>query len=114
MTEMAALLKDTALARLGVGVAHHFGGGVYVKETLIPAGAALGQHAHEHDHLSYLVMGTVNLWADGVRQQYAAPACIAIEAGKVHGVCAVTDAVWLCIWSSDCTDPDQVDAAVTR
>ncbi|PNG53174.1 MULTISPECIES: cupin domain-containing protein [unclassified Variovorax] len=107
----AAVLKDADLAKAGVGVAHFFGGGAYVKETEIPAGAALAQHAHDHDHLSYLVSGEVRLEVEGHASPMwlRGPCAIEVKAGRTHAVHAVTDAVWLCIWATDCTDPERVD-----
>lgn len=106
-------LKDSDLASVGVGVAHFFGGGTYVKETEIPADTSLAQHAHDHDHLSYLVRGRVVVTVDGERRELAGPMALTIEAGKVHEVLALTDAVWLCIWATDCTDPERVDDVLT-
>lgn len=105
-------LKDSELARLGVRVAHHFGGGAYIKETFIPAGAMLAQHAHAHTHLSYLVGGQVELEIDGERCFHGVPTAFVLEAGKVHAVHARTDAVWLCVWPTDCTDPRRIDEAL--
>lgn len=105
-------LTDAQLALAGVGIAHHFGGKAYIKETRIQVGARLGQHAHDHDHLSYLVSGRVILAVDGVRQQVNAPCCMLVPAGKVHEIEALTDALWLCVWGTDCTDPALVDEAV--
>lgn len=90
-------------------IAHHFGGGVYAKETHVRAGHVLVQHMHEHAHLSVLAAGTVEVMVDGVRSVVAGPACLTIEAGKHHGIRALTDAVWFCIHATDCTDPAQVD-----
>lgn len=90
-------------------ISHHFGGGVYVKETHIPAGMVLVQHKHEHDHLSYLAAGTVELLVDGVTQVLVGPIALTIKAGKHHGVKALTDASWLCIHRTDCEDEDKVD-----
>ena len=39
-------------------VRHHFGGGVYAKETFIPADKWLVQHTHKFDHLSVLAQGS--------------------------------------------------------
>lgn len=97
----------------GVGIAHHFGGGSYIKETIIPQGASLAQHGHDHDHLSYLVSGEVVVTVDGVARVVHAPACLKIEAHKIHGVHAVTDAIWLCVWATECTDPARVDDVLT-
>lgn len=92
-----------------MNIAHHFGGKVYLKETHIGAGQILVQHKHEYDHLSYLVKGSVEVQVDGVKTAITGPACLTIEAGKHHGVKAMTDTVWLCIHATDCTDPEEVD-----
>lgn len=107
-------LTDDQLALAGVGVAHHFGGGAYIKETAIPAGTSLAQHAHDHDHLSYLVSGAVVVVVDGEARAVAAPAALKIEAGKVHEVHAKSDAIWLCVWSTKSVDPATVDQALER
>ena len=90
-------------------IAHFFGGKVYLKETRVPAGQVLVQHKHLFDHLSYLVLGSVLVMVDGQTRQVDAPACLNIEAGKHHGVCALTEAVWLCIHSTSVNDPEHVD-----
>jgi len=95
-------------------IEHHFGGGVYAKETRIPAGYLLGQHAHKHDHLSILASGSVKVGVDGETKFFHAPACITIEAGKEHYVLAMTDVVWYCVHATDCTDADQVDAVLIQ
>lgn len=92
-----------------MNIKHHFGSGVYMKETHIGAGQILVQHKHEHDHLSYLVSGSVEVQVEGIRTALVGPACLLIEAGKHHGVKSLTDTVWLCIHATDCTDPEEVD-----
>lgn len=99
----------TSLEEHGVRIEHHFGGGVYAKETVIPAGKVLTQHRHQHDHLSILARGTARLRVDGVARLLTGPACIVIEAGKVHEVEAISAVTWFCIHATDCTDPAQVD-----
>lgn len=90
-------------------IQHHFSAGVYAKETHIPAGYVLVQHAHKHDHLSILASGSVELLVDGVKSIIDAPACLTIAAGKHHGVKSLTDVVWYCIHATECTDVDDVD-----
>lgn len=92
-----------------MNIHHYFGGGVYAKDTRVRAGQILVQHKHEYDHLSYLVSGTVELMVDGQRQVLTGPVGLTIEAGKHHGVKALTDTVWLCIHATDCTDASEVD-----
>ena len=90
-------------------IEHHFSSGVYAKETHIPAGQWLVSHAHQHDHLSILASGTVEVMVDDSRKVIVAPACLTIKALKHHGVRALTDAVWFCIHATDCTDESEVD-----
>lgn len=90
-------------------IAHHFGGGMYAKESRIPAGMVLVQHKHTYDHLSILASGTVELLVDGVRTELTGPACLTIAANKHHGVKALTEVVWFCCHATDCVDADHVD-----
>lgn len=95
---------------IDLGIKHHFGGGVYAKEALIPAGVIATQHVHKFDHLSVLASGTVVVDVEGVSTEYTGPACLLIEAGKLHSVRAITPAVWFCIHASDVVDPERIDA----
>lgn len=90
-------------------IEHYFSSGVYAKETRIPAGSWLVQHAHLHDHMSILASGSVELMVDGKTSVLHAPACLTIEAGKHHGVRSITDVVWYCIHATNCTDANEVD-----
>ena len=90
-------------------IKHHFAGGIYAKETVIPANNLLVQHIHKFDHLSILAMGSVELVVDEVKTVIHAPACLTIKAGKHHGIRTLTDAVWYCIHATECTDVSQID-----
>lgn len=96
----------------GLAISHHFGGGVYAKETNVKAGQILVQHKHEHDHLSILATGRVELLVDGLRSEITGPACVTIRAGKYHGIKALTDVAWYCIHATDCVDPEEVDEVI--
>lgn len=93
-------------------IQHHFGGGVYAKETFIPAGKCLVQHTHKFDHLSVLAQGSIELIVDGKKSVVLAPACLTIAAGKHHGVRALTDVVWYCVHATDCTDENEIDEVI--
>lgn len=93
-------------------VRHHFGGGVYAKETIIPADKWLVQHSHKFDHLSVLAQGSVELIVDGERSVIHAPACLTISAGKHHGVRSLTDVVWYCVHATECTDENEIDNVI--
>jgi len=90
-------------------IQHHFSSGVYAKETRIPAGFVLVQHAHKHDHLSILASGSVELVVDNVKSVVHAPGCLTIAAGKHHGIKSLTDVVWYCVHATNCTDENEVD-----
>lgn len=104
---------SASLDAFGVGIVHHFVGGLYCKETCIPAGVVLTQHVHPFDHLSVLAQGAVTVTVDGVTTEHRAPAFLTIKAGAVHTVAALTDVVWGCLHATDCTDPDEIDKALT-
>ena len=93
-------------------IRHHFGGGVYAKETFIPAGKWLVQHTHKFDHLSILAQGSIELIVDGESTVVHAPACLTIAAGKHHGVKSLTDVIWYCIHATECTDENKVDEVI--
>lgn len=93
---------------------HHFSSGVYAKETRIPAGYVLVQHAHKHDHLSILASGSVEMVVDGVKSIISAPACLTIAAGKHHGIKSITEVVWYCVHATDCTDENEVDNVLVQ
>ena len=94
---------------IDLGVVHHFSAGVYAKQMHLPSGHYAVTHAHVYDHLSILASGRVLVVVDGVEQEYKAPACINIQAGKHHEVIALADSVWFCVHATDETDPDKVD-----
>lgn len=97
---------------LGVEVAHHFGGGVYAKETVIPAGRVLSQHAHAYAHLSILARGTALVEVGGESREVSGPCCLTIAAGALHRVTSLTPVVWFCIHRSDVTDPALIDETI--
>jgi len=91
-------------------VRHHFGGGVYTKETYVPAGYVLVQHKHLYEHLSVLAKGRAIVSKSAeLSRLIEGPTVIVIEAGIHHRVQAVTDCVWLCIHATEATDPKEID-----
>lgn len=92
-----------------VDIVHHFGGGVYAKETRIPSGLILSQHIHKHDHLSILASGKAQVTVDGESKVIQGPACILIEAGRAHKVTSLSEVCWFCIHATEETDPLNID-----
>lgn len=97
------------LDEAGVGITHHFVGGLYAKETHIPAGIKLSQHVHKYDHLSALMKGSVMVEVDGKGEVHVAPKLLTIKAGKAHEVTAITNVVWACLHATDETDAEKID-----
>lgn len=74
-------------------------GGVFVVETIAPAGWELESHRHRHAHTSVLVSGVADVTIDGVTQRLEGYQLVTVPAGTVHKVVAVTPIVWLCLWA---------------
>lgn len=85
----------------GLEIERFTGGEAFIMEHKIAQGRILGTHAHGHDHLSYLVSGTVEVTIGDEVKDYTAPCCIFVPAHVPHMVAALTDAVWLCVWNAD-------------
>lgn len=110
---MITLAQPADLTRLGVDVTHHFvADEVYLKRSVIRAGAVLAKHTHDYDHASALVRGTVRLVVDGVAREVTGPKMLLIEAGKAHSITSVTPVIWHCIHITDETDPERIDDAL--
>ena len=95
-------------------ITHHFGGGVYVKQTFVPANTVLEQHKHTFDHLSFVVSGMVIVECGSERHVMHGPSSILIKAGKAHAFNAITDSVVLCVHRTDVLDPELVDQTLVE
>jgi quercetin dioxygenase-like cupin family protein len=69
--------------------------GIFLKTWTVPdAGMAIPQHAHEHDHLTYLISGVVRVWQDGeMLGDFRAPSALKIPARTKHKFLALTNGV---------------------
>jgi len=90
-------------------IVHHFSDGLYAKQMIIPADTMILKHMHSFSHLSILAAGKVAVMRGDDAEIIAAPACIEIKEGLVHGVKALTDCVWFCIHATDEKDASKVD-----
>lgn len=95
-------------------ITHHFGGGVYQKQTDFDAGEELTMHEHVHGHQSTLCKGWAEVTIDGQTEQHRGPAFFLVEAGRPHTVKALTAATWLCTHATDETDPDKIDETLVE
>lgn len=96
----------------GVEISHHFGIGVYSKETKIPAGVVLTQHIHPYDHISFFQSGKAIVRIGEEKLVLEAPMWINVKAGVEHSVEATTDVVWYCSHVSNETDINKIDQSI--
>lgn len=81
--------------------------GIYVKRwTVLDAGMVLPQHAHQHDHITYLVSGSIRVWrGDLLVGDHFAPGALKIPARQPHTFQALeNNVVLLCIHNADHLD----------
>ncbi len=103
------------LHQAGIDSFHHFVGMGYTKLFEMAPGSTIGQHDHNKDHISVLLLGRVIIEAAGVRGEISAPRTINIPAGVAHEISAVEHSLWACVWSDaeGAITPDEFDAKVT-
>jgi quercetin dioxygenase-like cupin family protein len=99
-------------AKHGIEIAHHFSARECAVEARIPAGISLPQHAHDHDHLSILASGTVDLTVDGQTKRFTGPAVLHVRANAVHLVAAITDTFWVCCHGVSAEDQADLEKQV--
>ena len=95
-----------------MNITHHFGAGVYIKETEFAEGETVPMHEHVHTHQSVLCQVVARLEVDGEPRFIRGPCVLTIEAGHRHSVQAVTRIVWLCIHATDETDAERIDSTL--
>jgi len=82
-------------------------GNVFAVETRAPAGYVLESHKHAHSHMSVLVSGTADVTIDGKTERITGYKLLTVPAHTQHKVQAVSDVVWLCLWSDEVAPKDQ-------
>lgn len=83
-------------------------GNVVVVETRAPEGHCLQSHRHKHAHTSVLVSGKARLIVDGEESEIEGYCLVTIPAGTSHEVQALTDIIWLCLWSGELAPVDEI------
>jgi len=77
-------------------------GNIYIRTSGSPLtkGAVVKAHAHNFDHTSFVMSGSVRVKKDGAEQICAAPAWLLIEAGVEHEIEALEDGtVFWCVFA---------------
>jgi len=87
-------------------------GKVFVVETKIDAGYFIDTHKHNHAHLSVLVSGVADVTIDKVTTRISGYKIITVPKNSDHTVAAVTDVIWLCLWSEDQVSHKETEEAL--
>ena len=82
-------------------------GNIFAVETKASAGYLLESHIHSHSHMSVLVSGTAEVIIDGKTSILSGYNMVFVPANTAHSVTAITDIIWLCLWSDDLADKEQ-------
>lgn len=80
---------------------HHFNSGVYAREMHLPKGWQAESHKHKFDHMSILASGHVIVMVDEEKEEYIAPCVLNVQAGKIHSIYAIEEAVWFCVHATE-------------
>jgi len=91
-------------------IIHHFGSGVYARQSTLKAGSIVNKHSHTYNHLSILASGKVKLISDkGDAKILTGPCCIEVPANTQHAVEILEDAIWFCIHATEFADVDDLN-----
>jgi len=92
---------------------HFYLPGVCVRSMFIPAGTLLAGKIHKHAHIAILAQGTIRLADDGHAFVVSAPWIAYGKAGISRLGYAQTDCTFMNVLSTDITDPDELEVAMT-
>lgn len=103
-----AILQELPDDLIEIDVRHHFGGGVYIREALIPAGSMMVGKMHRTETMNFLVSGTLRMvTAEGTRD-ITGPYIFTSPGMNKKAAVSLTDAVFLTIHPSEEKDPDEI------
>lgn len=92
---------------------HHFAGGVYAREMLIPAGAALVGRIHVSEHLCFITMGRISILTEEGVKCICAPATLISKPGAKRAGYALEDTIFVTVHATKETDLDKLEAELT-
>jgi hypothetical protein len=89
-------------------VTHIFGNGLYIRETRMSPGAAVG-HYQRYPHMCVLVKGKCTMiQSDGTFKEFSAPMTFIAPPGKKAGY-VLEDCIWLNIYATNETDVEKLE-----
>lgn len=91
-------------------LSHHFAGGVYARELLIPKGAVIVGKIHRHAHLNFLMKGDISVLTEHGVKRLKAPAIISSAPGIKRSGYAHEDTIWITVHVTEETDLETIEA----
>jgi len=109
-------LAISRLPAVDFPVTHLFTPGIYVRQTLLPAGSILTSRQHKTEHPFIILSGTVEVRSNSENIRYTGPVSGVTPAGTKRILFAVTDTVWLTIHANpeDIQNPDEIGERITE
>lgn len=99
------------------GIRHFFptdGNDVYIRQMHLMAGNCVATHKHVFEHFAILGAGTAVVEVDGIESTHISPSVIAIKAGQVHKISAITDITWFCVHGTKEKDSEKIDEVLIK
>jgi len=91
-------------------VIHRFGGGVYIREVMLPAGLLAIGHHHKTEHMNIMLTGRATfLLPDGTTEEFIAPKMSVWPPGRKIAMVHET-MIWQNIFPTNCTDVEKLEA----
>jgi len=89
-------------------VQHHFGGGIYIREGLIPAGTYIMGHAHKKETMNVLLRGKMAVFVNGEVKVIEGPFIFVSDPGRKFGY-AIENCYFQNIHPTEETDLEKIE-----
>lgn len=101
------------LPLLEIEPVHHFGGGIYVRELRLPAGAVATGKMHRFENMNILVSGTLQITTDEGVKEFTGYNVFTSRPMMKKAAYAVTDVIILSIHPTQETDLEKIEQEFT-
>lgn len=88
---------------------HHFGGGVYARELIIPEDTVLTGKMHTHEHLNIMVRGDITVYTETGEKRISEPCVIVSRPGTKRAGYTHKETVWITLHATPETDLDVIE-----
>lgn len=95
--------------QVDLDVHHHFGGGVYARELLIPKDTVLTGKMHTHEHLNIMLSGDITVSTDTGTKRINKPCVIVSKPGTKRAGYTHEDTVWITIHATEETNLETIE-----